>query len=205
MAEPIEEPDLNMNTEGTGDPFNAPVAGQSLTEEPNQNPMEKPPRYTDPKEVYMKLVEKFSQPDIQERTLEMLSVGIPVEVFINTIVKHAAYTGSITPDVAELLKPALTVFFIDMAKQAGIDVIIFSNDPTEEQEKELEKNEMLVETLKSQRPEMVANDNAMRFREELGMRAKEASDTVNAREEIGRRSEEMDVESDGSFIDMGEV
>ena len=64
---------------------------------------------------------------------------------------------------------------------------------------------MLVETLKSQRPEMVANDNAMRFREELGMRAKEASDTVNAREEIGRRSEEMDVESDGSFIDMGEV
>ena len=37
------------------------------------------------------------------------------------------------------------------------------------------------------------------------MRAKEASDTVNAREEIGRRSEEMDVESDGSFIDMGEV
>ena len=54
-----ETPDQNMNDRG--DPFNMPVAGESLTREAGQNPMESPPKHTDPDIVYSRLADKFSK------------------------------------------------------------------------------------------------------------------------------------------------
>ena len=51
-----EQVDINMNDKGTGDPFNKPIAGQSLVNEPGNIPSEKQPDYVDPEEVYAKCI-----------------------------------------------------------------------------------------------------------------------------------------------------
>jgi len=198
-----ETPDMDMN--GRGDPFNAPVAGQSLTTEPGNKPFEQPPRVVDPEELYQKLTERFSSPDIKEKTLETLASGIPLEVLINTMTKHLAHTGAITPDLAEGIKPSLTVFFVDMAKQEGVDIQIFLEDPEAEAEAMQGREDMLMETFASQRPEDAKIMKGMAFEKELEGRAMEAQKSVAARREIGQRIEDSPMESDGSFLEMEEV
>ena len=63
---------------------------------------------------------------------------------------------------------------------------------------------MLMETLGSQRPEMVEDMKGIQFRDDLKERALEAQKTVAARREIDQRIEDSPVESDGSFLDLGE-
>jgi len=202
MMEQQTEP--NINEQGLQEPFAAPTPGESLTNEAGKNPMEQPPKYTDPEEVYIQLATKFSQPETREKTLEILAAGIPLEILINTIVKQASYSGAITPDVSELLKPALTVFFVDMAQKEGIEVKIFAEGEEAMQQKELEKDQMLMKTLKTQRPEMMEDMQKIKYRERLQQKGEEAKGRMSARRQIEQRSEEMPVDSDGSFLEMGE-
>ena len=53
-----------------GDPFDAPIPGQSLTDTPNKWQWEKPPVVTDPKEAYEGLVESLKSPLLQEKKLK---------------------------------------------------------------------------------------------------------------------------------------
>ena len=198
-----ETPDMDMN--GRGDPFNAPVPGQSLTTEPGNAQPEQAPRVVDPEELYQKLTERFSSPEIKERTLETLASGIPLEVLINTMTKHLAHTGAITPDLAEGIKPSLTVFFVDMAKQEGVDIQIFLEDPEAEAEAMQGREDMLMETFASQRPEDAKIMKGMAFEENLKSRAAEAQEKMSARREINKKVEDSPMESDGSFLEMEEV
>lgn len=197
-----ETPDQNSNDRG--DPFNMPVAGESLTREAGQNPMESPPKHTDPDVVYSKLADKFSKPEIKERIIELFAAGIPIEVIINVLTKHIAYQGIVNPDLAELIKPSLTVFFVQMAQEADIPFEIFLEDEEADQQALEGRQEMLMETLGSQRPEMVEDMKGIQFRDDLKERALEAQKTVAARREIDQRIEDSPVESDGSFLDLGE-
>ena len=196
--------DKNTNEQGTGDPFNAPIAGESLTKEQGSLPMEGPPKFTDPEEVYVKLTQKFSKPETKEKTLELLGAGIPLEILINTIVKQAAYSRAVSPDVSEILKPSLTVFFIDMAKRENVDIIIFADDDAELKEKELEKDKMLMSTLRSQKPETLKAMRGLDFQERMKGKSVEVERGLEARREIQRREQEVPVESDGSFLEMDE-
>ena len=203
METRLETPDMDMN--GRGDPFGYPIPGQSLTTEQGDMPFEKPPRVTDPEELYQKLTEKFSSPELKERTLETLASGIPLEIIINTMTKHLAHTGAITPDLAEGIKPSLTVFFVDMAKKEGVDIQIFLEDPEAEMEAMQGRENMLIETFVNQKPEEAKIMRGMAFEKELEGRAMEAQKAVAARREIDQRIEDSPVESDGSFIEMGDV
>jgi len=199
-----EQVDINMNDKGTGDPFNKPIAGQSLVNEPGNIPSEKQPDHVDPEEVYAKLSRNFSKPETKEKTLELIAAGLPLEILINTITKQAAYSGAITPDVAELIKPSLTIFFLDMAKQANVDPIIFADDEDEIMQEKMEREKTLMNTFENQKPRDAEIIRGEQFKEDLASRAKVAAEGVAARREIGRRSEESAVESDGSFLEMDE-
>lgn len=199
-----QQAEPNINEQGLQEPFAAPTPGESLTNERGKNPMEKPPKYTDPEEVYLKLTTNFSQPETREKTLELLAAGIPLEILINTIVKQAAYSGAVTPDVSEILKPALTVFFVDMAQKEGIEIKVFADSEEDMQQEELEKDKMLMRTLKTQRPDMMEGMQKVKYRERLEEKGNQAKQRMSARRQIQQRSEEMPVDSDGSFLEMGE-
>ena len=197
-----ETPDQNMNDRG--DPFNMPVAGESLTREAGQNPMESPPKHTDPDIVYSRLADKFSKPEIKERILELFAAGIPIEVVINILTRHIAYQGIVNPDLAELIKPSLTVFFVQMAQEADIPFEIFLEDEEADQQALEGRETMLMETMAEQRPELTKEIKGTKFREDLTARALEAQKSVAARREIDKRIEDSPVESDGSFLEIGE-
>ena len=197
-----ETPNQDMNDRG--DPFNMPVAGESLTREAGQNPMESPPKHTDPDVVYSRLADKFSKPEIKERILELFAAGIPIEVIINVLTRHIAYQGIVNPDLAELIKPSLTVFFVQMAQEADIPFEIFLEDEEADQQALEGRETMLMETMAEQRPELTKEIKATKFKEDLTARALDAQKSVAARREIDQRIEDSPVESDGSFLEMGE-
>ena len=64
---------------------------------------------------------------------------------------------------------------------------------------------MLLETLASQRPEVASELKGEQFRNDIEGRAIEAQKAVAARREIDQRIEDSPMESDGSFLEMGEV
>jgi hypothetical protein len=64
------------------DPFDAPVPGQSLTDEPGNYPWEHPPQYSDPEEVLDLLFDKLGEPEVVEQVIAMLDSGVPVEAIV---------------------------------------------------------------------------------------------------------------------------
>jgi len=73
----IKEPDY--------DEFNAPIAGQSLTDEPGKWAWENPPRYSRVDEVADILMERLFEKGNTKQILTMLDSGVPVEGVAKTL------------------------------------------------------------------------------------------------------------------------
>ena len=65
--------------EGEDNPFDAPVAGQGLTDEPGNYPWEHPPQFTDVDEAADFVWDRLHRPEFMEQVIAMLDAGIPVE------------------------------------------------------------------------------------------------------------------------------
>lgn len=191
-----------QDMERQGDPMDYPVAGQSLTEEPGARPRQNPPQMTDPNQVIEMLGKRFSQPEMKTKILETLGAGIPIESLVNTIASEGVYSGNITPDVAELIKPPLTVLFIQFAADEGIPVVVYAEDQDQKEADAKNRQQTLMNTLDEQSPEFSRGIRGARFQDEMVEKAEGAMGRIDARRELQRRSDEMPVESDGSFIDM---
>ena len=67
------------------DPFDAPIPGQSLTDEPGNYPWEHPPQYTNPEEAMAFLYDRVTEPEIVEQIISMLDSGVPVEAIVRVM------------------------------------------------------------------------------------------------------------------------
>ena len=118
--------------------FVAPIPGQSLTDEPQNHPWERPPETVDPREAAMKHVERLNKPDIMESVIFMLQMGLPVETMTKTIVTGAVANGIHTLDVGLIIAPIIHEEIVSIANDAGIDYKeAFSNDADKAEEQEL--------------------------------------------------------------------
>ena len=125
------------------DPFNFPVPGHSLTDAPNSQVWDKPPRVTDPEEAIQMVIEKVEEPETKEHFLRLMAGGVTVEEIINTIGLGGFTEGEWSPDVAELIKPALAVYFIGLAIKNKVPVIAFSNKELKEENQMVSKGNTL--------------------------------------------------------------
>ena len=114
-----------------GDPFDAPIPGQSLTDTPNKWQWEKPPIVTDPKEAYEGLVESLESPLLQESLGKLMYVGVTIETLVSGLVMKGFSEGAFSPDVAELIKPALSFHLLKIANDAGITPKVVNELPAE--------------------------------------------------------------------------
>ena len=96
------------------DPFNFPVPGHSLTDAP-----------------------------AKENFLRMMASGITVEEIVNTVGLAGFSHGEFTPDVAEIIKPALSVYFVGLAIENKVPVVMFTDKNTEEDGKMMSKEATL--------------------------------------------------------------
>ena len=112
--------------QGVGDPFDAPVPGQSLTDTPGNYPWEHPPQFTDPEEVTEYLWVTMHQKQLTEQLIGMLDAGVPVEAIGRTILFAGFMEGKFSPDIAFLITEPVMKMIAAIGIQGGVEKIVFS-------------------------------------------------------------------------------
>ena len=99
--------------------------GNSLTDAPGKWAWERPARFSDPDDVIDHTVNTISNGPVREDMIKMMVAGISVEEIVEQITFKGFMAGAFTPDVAELVKPALGIFLADMALEEGFEPKMF--------------------------------------------------------------------------------
>ena len=109
------------------DPHSSPIPGQSLTMRPGSQKFERPPQFTNPDDCIMFVLDRIEQNhNVKEDYLRQMASGVPVEYIVNTISFVGFSEGMWSPDVAELIKPPLAMYFMMMGLEEEIPVVLFN-------------------------------------------------------------------------------
>lgn len=138
--------------EYTIDPFSAPPAGHSLTEDNTKWPWGNPPQIVDPNQALDNLVDKFEKPKQKQELFKLLMIGVSVEVIVEGAIFQGFTEGLFTPDVGLLIKGPLGIIIADMAEEEDIPYRLFENDDVFE-EREMD-DKTFVTLMKENNPKM---------------------------------------------------
>jgi hypothetical protein len=124
--------------------FEAPIPGQSLTDEPGNFDWEQPPTITDPDPAIVYHIDRLYTEEVAEGALFMLEFGFPVDTLVDSILTAAVGQGMHSIDMSLTIAPIIHEEITWMAKTAGIDFIEFFSDNDEKKQKEEAKLEALI-------------------------------------------------------------
>ena len=122
----LDKAKLNQFEEAGMNPFNAPIPGESLTQDPNQKfPWEQPSEINDVdsaiKEIFINLTEKSTLVEL----LNILKNGQPVDEIAQIIAYRGATVGKYNNDLMLLLLEPLMYLIIAIAEEYEIDPVIY--------------------------------------------------------------------------------
>ena len=117
---------MDQFKEGQDNPFDAPVPGQGLTDDPGNYPWEHPPQYTDTSEAADFVWDRLHRPEFAEQVIAMLDAGIPVEALGRIIIFNGFMEGKWTPDVAFIIAEPVMKMIATMGLTAGVEKIRMS-------------------------------------------------------------------------------
>ena len=118
---------INDNiTEAEYNPFDAPISGQSLTDEPGNYPWEHPPKTTDPIEAIEKFWDRLTDPEVAEEMITMMEAGVPVEALARILTFTGFAEGEFTPDVGFLTIEPLMKMLAAIGMRAGVKNLVVS-------------------------------------------------------------------------------
>ena len=124
--EQLEEP--TEYTEPAENPFDAPIPGQSLTDEPGNYPWEHPPQRATVEEALDEIYESMMEEQNMKRMFTLLRMGIPVEALVKVITFSGFLEGKYTVDVAKLLEPMVAMIITGEATLAEIPAKVNMGD-----------------------------------------------------------------------------
>ena len=111
------------------DPHLRAIPGQSLTDPPGRAPYENPALTSSVEDALEGILEGMHNPIRQEGLVQILSAGMSAETVASSIVMRAFSDGVFTPDVAELIKPALIIALVGIAYDNDITDVRVLNNP----------------------------------------------------------------------------
>lgn len=114
------------------DLLQAPIPGQSLTQEPGASPYEMPPQHADIQDALEEIWDKLTLPKQVIRLTIILKKGMPVEYLARSILFEGFSKGKWTPDMAFLMLKIVMSMLIAIAVAKGIKPKIFSPDKDQE-------------------------------------------------------------------------
>jgi hypothetical protein len=191
--------------DGQVDPFNYPVPGESLTREAGEGNFERPPEQTDPQGVIDDIKAYLQTPQVADELVAQMGAGFPVEAIVGMLVKGGVAQGKFSPDVAEIVKPAITLVLITMALDQGItDLVVFTDQPVDQLEEEAGVVERMEGTMEQLRPELASEMRAMKAEGKIAQMADERKGRIAAKQQIRDMDRQIEVPSDGSFLEMEE-
>ena len=143
-------------TEPEDNVFDAPIPGQSLTDEPGNYPWEHAPQTASIEEATDYVYESIMRKENMERMFTLLRMGIPIEALVKVITFSGFLEGKWTVDVAKLLEPIVAMMITGEASLANIPAKInlgdagdteFYNDMAERKYDMKQNEEMLKKEL----------------------------------------------------------
>ena len=147
------------------DLLNAPIPGQSLTDEPKNYPWERPTEITDPREAIKFHVDGLTEPTAIDNIIELLQIGMPVSTLAKTALTTAQMEGIHTVDVSLIIRDVIQEEIVSIAEEAGIDYLM-GDEPDETELKEKEEQQVLAlirKRLKSVEPGSEEDDSGVEF------------------------------------------
>ena len=108
--------------------FSGPIPGESLTNRPGAAPWEQPPQYVRVDEVFAYYLDAFEDDEFFEDVLTVLDMGMPLDLFIDSVLVTNNMKGKHTVDMNFLVGPMLHEYLASMAESAGINLIEFQKD-----------------------------------------------------------------------------
>ena len=115
-------------TEAPYNEFDAPIPGQSLTDEPGNYPWEHPPQTASVEEAADFVYESLMKKQNMERLFTLLRMGIPIEALVKIITFSGFLEGRWTVDTAKLLEPIVAMMVAGEAALAEIPAKVNMGD-----------------------------------------------------------------------------
>jgi len=117
--------------------FTAPIPGQSLTDEPQNRPYERPPETVDPEDALQRHISRINKPEVLDNVLDLMEMGIPINVLTESMLTSAVMAGIHTVPISMIIAPVIHEQLLTIAKEAGISYTEgFEEDTVAKQEKE---------------------------------------------------------------------
>ena len=101
--------------------FEGPIPGQSLTTEPKNVPWEQPPKYADPMDALEMYMERLADPESQDELIDMLDIGIPISIVVDTMLSGGVMDGLHSVDTKLLLKGVIATQIQTIAEVVGVE------------------------------------------------------------------------------------
>lgn len=108
--------------------FGGPIPGESLTREKGNSTWEQPPQFTRVDQAFKYYVELLEEDDYLEDVLTVLDSGLPLDLFVDSLLLNGEMKGRHFFDMGFLLGPLLHEYILSLAEAADIDVVEFQSD-----------------------------------------------------------------------------
>jgi hypothetical protein len=113
--------------------LDAPIPGMSMTAELGGRPWQQPAKYKTPDEALEYYVNKITNPEMSNRLLDVLELGMPVDTLVDSIQVSGVMEGLHSVDVGVIISPALTETIHQMAKAANVEHTVIA-EPVDKKE-----------------------------------------------------------------------
>tara|TARA_B100001250_G_scaffold414099_1_gene450668 strand:- start:913 stop:1437 length:525 start_codon:yes stop_codon:yes gene_type:complete len=120
-------------------PFDRPIPGQSLTDEPRNNPWENPAEMSDIEEVTKYYINRLADQDVIDDLSAVMEAGVPLKPVVETITSAGTMRGLHSIDSAMLVGPIIHQFLKSAMETQGVSV----RDTGRNYEKESAEKEMM--------------------------------------------------------------
>ena len=121
--------------------LDAPIPGQSLTDQPKNWPWENPPEMADPEEATQHYINKLADEEVMDDLSVLLGSDMPVAPFVKTLLTMGVMNGLHSIDVSIIIAPVIHAFIKAAMTSYGIEVRDDIGNP-EEELKEREKKRL---------------------------------------------------------------
>ena len=113
--------------------FEKPIAGQSLTNSPEQSyPWEQPSKYASVKEAREKIFLDLLEPNRLQNVIGLMANGIPVNTRSQVVLREGFNKGKFNPDMMlNLLEPTMYMLMA-IAEKAGVEPVIDADESIDE-------------------------------------------------------------------------
>ena len=134
-------------------PFDRPIPGQSLTDEPKNNPWENPAEMSDMMEITKYYINRLANQDVIDDLATLMMTGVPLKPVVESITTAGVMRGLHTVDAGMNVAPTIHHFLKEAIESMGVEVDEDGIDYEKQaKEKELERTKMLVANYLSENP-----------------------------------------------------